>query len=444
MHHPALESLSPGSLFHARYRIVRALRAGGMGAVYEVFDETTHGRRALKVLLPSLLEDAEVRARFAREAKITGGLESDHIVQISDAGIDEATGIPFLLLEMLVGEDLGSLIEKRQSLPPVKVVNYLFQAALALDRAHQKGIIHRDIKPENLFLTRRDDGSACLKVLDFGIAKMILESGNATSTAAMGTPCYMSPEQVRGSAKIGPRADIYALGHVAYTLLVGEPYWAEEMDGKEGVFAMVASITLGARELPSARAQRRRGVTLPAGFDAWFAQAAALEPEERFDYASTAVATLAEALELPSPPFLSGPASVRGGAPPSVRGGAPPSVRGGAPSSVRAAPAAVVAAREIAPVNVQVSRRLVAIGLLGVVAAIALIVIATRRGAPGEALPGAASSPVKGAMSAAPLPGGSAVQIEPGAPLPPSAPLETVKKTVDGSDTGAAEKEKAR
>ncbi len=171
MYSPAFAALQQDVLFHGRYRVVRSIKAGGMGAVYEVIDEATNSRRALKVMLPGSIEKPELRARFALEARVTGDVESDHIVRISDAGIDQATGMPFLVMELLRGEELGAIVKKRGPLPPVEVVTYLYQAALALDKAHAASIVHRDIKPANLFLVHRDDGSPCVKILDFGIAR---------------------------------------------------------------------------------------------------------------------------------------------------------------------------------------------------------------------------------------------------------------------------------
>src|SRR5262249_26390153 len=156
-----------------RYQIIRSISMGGMGAVYEVMDGVTESRRALKVILPEFIEDAEIRARFELEAKITGTIESEHLVRISDAGIDAATGMPFLAMELLKGQDLDDIIDQRGVLPKSEVVLYLFQIALALDKTHAVGVIHRDLKPGNLFVTIRDDGSSCVKILDFGVAKVL-------------------------------------------------------------------------------------------------------------------------------------------------------------------------------------------------------------------------------------------------------------------------------
>jgi serine/threonine protein kinase len=283
-------------LFHRRYRVIRRIKAGNMGAVYEVTDEKTRSRRALKVMLPDLVEHPDLRSRFELEAQVTGDIESEHIVRISDAGIDEATGTPFLVMDLLRGEELGALVRKQKALPPGEVVIYLQQVARALDKTHAAGIIHRDLKPENMFVTRRDDDSPCVKILDFGIAKVVEQSQKARTTQALGTPLYMSPEQIRGDREIDPRADLYALGHIAYALLTGEPYWAEEANLHEAIFPFLSTVLGGVVESPSHRAQRRRGAALPPAFDAWFQKATAPRAEHRFDRASTAVAALATVL----------------------------------------------------------------------------------------------------------------------------------------------------
>jgi serine/threonine protein kinase len=241
---PSFAVLRKGALFHDRYHVVRCINVGGMGAVYEVRDERTDSHRALKVMLPEILADADMRARFALEARITGGIESDHIVHISDAGVDPESGTPFLVMDLLRGEELGSMVAARGALPPGEVVIYLSQAALALDKTHAAGIIHRDLKPENLFVTRRDDGAPCLKILDFGIAKMRKPSIVAETKRALGTPLYMAPEQVDSRALVGHKADLYAMGQIAYTLLVSKPYWYDEIREASGIARFFAKRAL--------------------------------------------------------------------------------------------------------------------------------------------------------------------------------------------------------
>ncbi|HEU4408832.1 MAG TPA: protein kinase [Polyangiaceae bacterium] len=291
----AFARLPPETLFHGRYRVIRRLKAGGVGAVYEVVDEITGRRRALKIMLPAALESADLRARFAREARITGDVESDHIVQVFDAGVEAGSGAPFLVMELLRGEELGALCARRGPLPPAEALLYLSQIAHALEKTHAAGVIHRDLKPENVFVTSRDDGTVCVKILDFGLAKAVAPGDAAPPTVLMGTPLYMAPEQFRGDGRVGPGADIYALAHLAYVLLAGAPYWLAEAKATSSAFVLFQKIMAGLPEAPSARAARR-GVRLPPGFDAWFRRATEVEPARRLDRATAAVAELAEAL----------------------------------------------------------------------------------------------------------------------------------------------------
>lgn len=299
---PAPLLLLEGRVFHGRYEIVRCLRTGGMGAVYEVVDRHTRRRRALKVMLPGLAADADLRERFKLEATITAEIESAHLVETLDADVDADTGAPFVVMELLKGEDLGATLERRGKLPPDEALGLLQQAALGLDRTHAAGVIHRDLKPANLFVTTNDDGSARLRVLDFGIAKLAQSGGPLLTTRALGTPLFMPPEQIRGDGDIGPRADGYALAHVAYALLTGEPYWSEESSASPALYAIFSRVLGGVVEAPTVRAQRRANVTLPPAFDGWFATAAALQAADRFASASDLVAALASALGLPGPP----------------------------------------------------------------------------------------------------------------------------------------------
>jgi eukaryotic-like serine/threonine-protein kinase len=275
--------LEKGSVFCGRYRIKRPLGAGAMGAVYEVVDEKTQSRRALKVMQPDLVRDPVHRERFVQEARITGTIESDHLVRVLDAGVDTTSGIPFLTMELLRGETLSTELERRRLLPAADVKRHLQQISFALIKTHAAGIVHRDLKPDNLFVTTRDDGSPCIKILDFGIAKVVSQGQRQLgSVTQVGTPLYMAPEQLGGKGTIGPQTDIHALGHLAYEMLVGEPYWAEELSSGEGIIAFFQKILAGPDEPPSARAKRRCTVVLPPGFDTWFARAAAPKPEDRF------------------------------------------------------------------------------------------------------------------------------------------------------------------
>ncbi len=294
-----LDLLRIGEVFHGQFEVLGLIRKGGMGCIYEVLHQGTRRKRALKVMPPAIVSDPELRARFKLEACVAGDIESEHIVEIFDAGVDDATGMPFILMERLRGKDLESISMDRGALPAREVVALISQVTMVLERTHAAGILHRDLKPENLFLTQRDDGTPRLKVLDFGIAKVVAENTVASeSTCGIGTPMYMPPEQIRGSADLGPAADLYALGHVAYTLLAGEPFFLEELEASNGIMTVLEHVLKGPKETACARAVRRRGVALPPSFDTWFARAIAKDPGDRFPSATEMLIALADALDV--------------------------------------------------------------------------------------------------------------------------------------------------
>jgi serine/threonine-protein kinase len=331
-------SFAPGTIFAERYRIVRCIAQGGMGAVYEVVHLETERRRALKVMLPHVLQSAELRQRFMREAKIAANVESEFIVDVFDAGYDEATQMPFLVMELLRGEEVSARLKRLGRLSPFEVVAILHQTALALDKTHRASIVHRDIKPENLFLTEREDGPPRVKVLDFGIAKVVAESVTTSGvTQSIGTPLYMAPEQFNPRAQLTGAADLYALAMVAFKMLVGRAYWSEEAKGGN-VFALANVAIQGPKEPASMRAAGH-GVALPPAFDAWFARATWPNPAGRFPTGVEMAAALAQAFNLPGPraPLPTGVGSEAGsgafGAP-VVFGFAPPPTS--SPSAPRA------------------------------------------------------------------------------------------------------------
>jgi eukaryotic-like serine/threonine-protein kinase len=221
-----------GQTVAGRYELLRLLAQGGMGAVYEARNTATRKRCALKLLLASEIDaDSPAVRRFLQESRSSSAVESDHIVQVFDAGLDEESGAPYLVMELLRGEDLRALSTRLQVLPPELVSRLAAQAATGLAKAHAAGVVHRDVKPANLFLTERDNGEHLLKVVDFGIAKVKSHAGLDTHDSltqgghVLGTPAYMSPEQARGEAEARADADVWSLGIVMYELLTGRlPY----------------------------------------------------------------------------------------------------------------------------------------------------------------------------------------------------------------------------
>jgi formylglycine-generating enzyme required for sulfatase activity len=219
------------------------------------------------------------------------------VVEITDAGVDPATGAPFIVMEFLVGSDLSDVLKQKGPMKPHQLGELLRQAALALDRTHAHGIVHRDLKPENLFVTLRDDGTPHLKVVDFGIAKVIADGMRSTNqTATIGTPAYMAPEQIQSKTNIGAATDVYSLAMVAYTMLVGEPYFAEELELSDNAFQIIVAVTKGLAEPAKSRALRRRGVQLSDAVDAWFSRATALDPAQRYPSAGAMAAAFREAV----------------------------------------------------------------------------------------------------------------------------------------------------
>jgi serine/threonine-protein kinase len=286
--------LAENALFAGRYRIVRRLAAGGMGEVYEAVHVETDRPCALKIMLPGLAESPALRERFRLEARAAARIESEHVVGVLDAGMDEASGSPFLVMELLRGEDLSRRMKRSGHLSPAEAASAIGQAARGIEALHRAGIVHRDLKPSNLFVMERAEGPPRIVVLDLGVAKRMAESAAAGNTAAVGTPFYMAPEQLR-SGKVSAATDIYALGMVAYTLLVGREYWAAEAKGAESSLAFALQTLDGPKEPATARAASA-GVTLPEAFDAWFVRATATDPARRFERAIEAAEALGAAL----------------------------------------------------------------------------------------------------------------------------------------------------
>jgi endoglucanase len=211
-----------GEIVGGKYRLLRYMAAGGMGAVYEA-QHTVVGRRfAVKLLHPDLAAQRESLARFQREAQAAGALESEHVAAVVDFGVAE-DGSPFMVMEYLAGASLRDVLEHDQRLPASRATDIVVQASRGVGAAHRAGIVHRDLNPQNLFVCRREDGTDLVKVLDFGIAKLeSIESAETRTGTIMGTPAYLAPEQARGEKSLDHRVDIYGLGAVLYELLSGK------------------------------------------------------------------------------------------------------------------------------------------------------------------------------------------------------------------------------
>ncbi len=284
--------VSEGDVVLDKYRVERVLGRGGMGIVVAATHVDLDQKVALKFLLPEALEHPDIVERFAREARAAARIQSQHVVRVIDTG-RMPSGAPFMVMEYLEGEDLSDLLDRVGRLSLDVAVDYVLQALEAIGEAHAAGIVHRDLKPSNLFLAKQRDRRQIVKVLDFGISKLEdPKSAPITRTATMmGSPHYMSPEQLVSSKDVDARSDVWALGVILYELVSGmRPFDGESMPEVVGKIL---------RNAPERLGELVPGVGLD--FELVVARCLSNEPENR--YAS--VAELASALR----PFASNVAS---------------------------------------------------------------------------------------------------------------------------------------
>ena len=223
-----IAGVKEGDVLAGKYRIDRVLGVGGMGVVVAAHHIHLDDRVAIKFMLPHALSNAEAVSRFAREARAAVKIKSEHVARVSDVGTLE-NGAPYMVMEYLEGRDLAEWIQQSGVLPVEQAVDLVLQALEALAEAHTLGIVHRDLKPANLFVIRTPDGQLSVKVLDFGISKMTKSSGVTPSgamdmtktNAMMGSPLYMSPEQMQSAKGADARVDIWAVGVILYEILAG-------------------------------------------------------------------------------------------------------------------------------------------------------------------------------------------------------------------------------
>jgi serine/threonine protein kinase len=270
--------LRQGQVVAGKYRIERLLGRGGMGEVYEARHTVVGRRFAIKFLRPGLARGADSSARFLREAQAAGALDNEHIAAVVD--FDEtADGTPFLVMEYLNGESLATTLRREGVLPLRRVISILLQACDGLAAAHAAGIVHRDLKPDNLFLVERANAPELLKIVDFGVAKLVTSEPTASDTqsgAVLGTPLYMAPEQARGEKSVDFRVDVHALGVIAYELLSGQR--PHPGDGYNAILAHI----LTRRPRPLGELCR----DLPAALQSTVERAMAFEPSTRHDSAA--------------------------------------------------------------------------------------------------------------------------------------------------------------
>lgn len=274
---PASELGRVGQIVAGKFRLDAVIGRGGMGSVWSATHVGLGHRLALKLIAREYVRSPEALRRFDAEAKAAARLQSRHVVQVFDNGtLDDGT--PFIAMELLSGENVSARIEHEGPLGLMATVEILAQCCKALGRAHAAGIVHRDIKPDNIFLAREpDDDADVAKILDFGVAKIALENleseSQVTGTGALlGTPLYMSPEQIRGARDADQRADLYSLGLVAYTMLTGTVAIQGESFGDILVKICTQPLPSLVAAVPS----------LPYAMEAWFHKACAREPGDRY------------------------------------------------------------------------------------------------------------------------------------------------------------------
>jgi serine/threonine-protein kinase len=222
-----------GDVLAGKYRVDKVLGVGGMGVVVAAYHLQLEERVAIKLLRQEAIATPEAVARFDREARAAVKIKSEHVARITDVGRLE-TGAPFMVMEYLEGTDLSGWLTRHGRLPIEQAVEFVLQACEAIAEAHALGIVHRDLKPANLFCIRRPDGALSIKVLDFGISKLTApgQSGAMAMTrtqAVMGSPLYMSPEQLESSKGVDARADVWALGIILYELITGQVPFQSDM-----------------------------------------------------------------------------------------------------------------------------------------------------------------------------------------------------------------------
>lgn len=298
--------IATGTVFAREFRVTRFLAAGGMGAVYVADQLSTGKERALKVMHDPLVdEDGSRRARFLREARVSAGIESDHVIEVLAAGVDDDTGIPWLAMELLKGQDLAKRLKEKGPLAPADVLEVFRQLCHGLGAAHRAGLVHRDMKPDNVFLAhaRRDDVPYTVKILDFGLATAVRgeNSGDLTTGLVAGSPMWMAPEQANQQHPISPATDVWALGLMAFRLLTGRYYWRNANRESGSVPAVLGEMLMEPLEPASMRARELDVEHLwPASLDEWFSRCVQRDPEARFRSAALAMMALTPVLEAES------------------------------------------------------------------------------------------------------------------------------------------------
>jgi serine/threonine protein kinase len=393
-----------GSTVAGKYHIDRLIGRGGMGAVFQATNASIGKRVALKFLAVETSKDADAATRFQREAEAASLAESPHIVQIFDSGRSEQ-GLPFLVMELLLGEDLRERLRREGRLAAEAAVRIGTQILKALRQAHGAGIVHRDLKPDNVFLCRRDDEPSFVKLVDFGISKLQQHAGVDTLThegAVLGTAFYMSPEQAQSFPDIDGRTDLFSVGAILYEMLTGEP--PHSAPTYEAV--LIAICTRDAADV------RAKAPDVPEKLAQVVARALRRDRDERYSSAEDMLADLEATLHA-SRALATKTRSAAGA-------GLRPTPNGAQAERFRTLVFAVVAA-------------------LGGFA-LAAYFVARGGGTPEAASPASPASPDAGAVSRLPAPLGSHLPIAAELPAVPSVAPKAVLKLGPGKPHDAASK----
>ena len=423
-----------GAVLAGKYRVERVLGQGGMGVVVAATNIPLNQLVALKFLLPAAIGQREIYDRFAREAQACAKLRTQHVAKVLDVGALPGPGHePYMVMEYLDGRDLSALLRAEGPMPVEDAVEYILQACEAVAEAHAAGIVHRDIKPANLFRTRNPDGSPCVKLLDFGISKAVDAEVALTSAAhTLGSPQYMSPEQMKSSAKVDEQTDIWALGVTLYEILAGTPPF-----GGTSVPEVCASVL--SAEVPRI-ISFRAGV--PPGLEAAITKCLTRDPARRFRTVTELAAALGPFAPARAAAYVARVAATRGvgkpAAAPVIGGAAPvaPAASGEARSgeSSQARSTAMSSARD----TTGPTKRKLPIALLvgGVIGAMGIggfgIVALLRSQAPAAATTAATGQPDRAAAAT------PAVTAKPEPSLSASSPVVPASSAVAAAATPTA------
>jgi len=281
------ELFQPGDSIADKYRVEDVLGEGGMGVVLAAVDTQLDRPVAIKILSAQHAKNAQVFERFVQEARAAARLESEHVVRIYDVGT-LPDGRPFMVMEKLRGADLAQVLQTEHHLPVQDAVAFVIEASEGIAEAHLCGIVHRDLKPANLFLARMPDGTSRIKVVDFGVSKMAARGDTSLSltgtTLVLGSPIYMSPEQLHSPRDVDARADIWALGTILHELMTGEPPFLAE-----SITELSAKILLESLPPPDERVP----TPLPGGLGDVVRKALAKDRDQRYGSVAEYVVALA-------------------------------------------------------------------------------------------------------------------------------------------------------